>query len=218
MIDVYKLLKKLVKVDIIYTSESGQQVSFRSEIIETFDDRILLACPVNNIAEFDIFGNHTKFTAIFYTEDGVLSGNITLMQNSVDDEKNIYVSFPYNNQFCQRRENTRIPMHVDFDLTLNGQQLALKTKNISGRGIACMTKEPLPDFKNAQIILHMPSSSIKIICRKVYSKNINLDVEEPILNGIEFTEISDNDVNTIVKDCLKFQLDSKHNERLFETL
>ena len=69
-----------------------------------------------NYAEFDIFGNHTKFTAIFYTEDGVLSGNITLMQNSVDDEHNIYISFPYNNQFCQRRENTRIPMHVDVEI------------------------------------------------------------------------------------------------------
>ena len=85
-------------------------------------------------------------------------------------------------------------------------------------GFPCQTPEPLVAFDNAEITLHMPNADITALCRKVYSKEIEFNGNVSFVNGIAFTEISQDNVNTIIKETLKFQLDSKRNERLFETL
>ena len=216
MIDVYKFLKNYTKVEIIYTNTAGKQYTYYTEIKEVLDDKILMTYPAG-INEFKVSSDYTKLTAVFCTEDGVLSGNINLVKADID-KGTILVSFPYNNQFCQRRENTRVPMHVDVEITVNDTVFYLKSKNISGKGVACLTDEPLPDFNDARIVIHMPTKNIITVCKKVYSKEIDLEDSKTILNGIMLTGIKDEDVNIIVKDSMKFQLESKHNERLFETL
>ena len=218
MIEIYKFLKRNTNVELVWDNK-GNQVKFKSSILYVFEDRLYLSEPKSDFENFDNVDLYEKIQVIVCTEDGVLSGNANVLEKNANQKGNVFLSFPYNNQFCQRRENTRIPMHVFFDLMLgDGNTMTMKTKNISGKGLACMTKEPLPDFSDTQIILHMPSGDINIICRKVYSKSVDLGEENLFLNGVEFTDISEKDVSLIIKDCLKFQLESKHNERLFETL
>ncbi len=223
MIDVLSFLKKSVNLELVYTDSAGIQSSFKSEIKEIFDDKILIANPQNPSVNFDIVETFAKLNLIVYTEDGVLSSNINVLKKEHGADKDTFISFPYNNQFCQRREDTRIPMHIDFELNIsdgddNVEMYALKSKNISGKGIACITGEPLVDFKNAEIIMHLNAADVSAFCRKVYSKELLLNGIQVYVNGLAFTEINPEDVNLIVKECLKFQLDSKRNERLFETL
>ena len=217
MIDVYKFLKRDTGIELVWDN-NGKQVKFKSNILYVFEDRLYLAKPINKSVSFEKIENLEKLQVIVCTEEGVLSGSANLLEKNANDKGNIFISFPYNNQFCQRRENTRIPMHVAFELTIGEEPSTLQTKNISGKGLACITSEPLPDFADTKIVLHMPSKDIDIVCRKVYSREIETDTEKMFLNGVEFTDIAESDVGVIMKDCLKFQLDSKHNERLFETI
>jgi len=221
MIDIFKFLKKSVRIELIYTNENGEKCSFDSEVIEIEEDKIFIKHPVSRLFSFDDVEIFERLNTIVYTQDGVLSNNVNYLSK---EEDGIYISFPYNNQFCQRRENTRIPMHIDFELTsvnvnckiYNSE--TLKTKDISGKGLACITSEPLPEFDNAKIVLHLPNADIEAFCRKVYSKELLLNDERAYVNGIAFTEISKEDVKTIVKSCMKFEIASRHNERLFESL
>jgi len=219
MIDVYSFLKKSVRFELVYTNNNGKTFSFDTEIKEVFDDKVLVEYPRSkeyNFSDIEIFA---RLNAVVYTDSGVLTSNVNLLKKDYGEFKDVFISFPYNNQFCQRREDTRIPMHVDFELNVqNANMYALKTKNISGKGIACITPEPLVAFDNAEITLHMPNADITALCRKVYSKEIEFNGNVSFVNGIAFTEISQDNVNTIIKETLRFQLDSKRNERLFETL
>lgn len=217
MLDVYKFLKRNTKLELIWDN-NGKQIKFKSVILYVFEDRLYLSKPQNNNEYFEKVEKYDKLQVVVCTEEGVLSGITNLLEKDANEKGNIFISFPYNNQFCQRRENTRIPMHVAFDIVLGEENLSLQTKNISGKGLACLTNEPLPDFVDTNILLHMPSQDISIVCRKVYSKEIDGGQDKLYLNGVEFTDISEKDVGVIIKDCLKFQLDSKHNERLFETI
>lgn len=223
MIDIFNFLKKSIKFEIIYTSKAGKQVTFKSEILDIKDDKILITCPKNNICNFDVVDEFEKLNIVVYTSDGVLTSNVNVLKKDHGDNKDVYISFPYNNQFCQRREDTRIPMHIDFELNISDSSnimslLNLKTKNISGKGLACITSEPLQDFENAEASIKFSTNTINVFCRKVYSKELMLNDQIAYINGIAFTEISQEDINFIVKECLKFQLESKHNEKLFETL
>ena len=217
MIDVYKFLKRNTNIELVW-DKNCKQIKFKSVILYVFEDRLYLEKPKNNYDIFEKIENLEKLQIVVCTEEGVLSGSANLLSKNANEKGNFFISFPYNNQFCQRRENTRIPMHVSFEITIGEETQTLKTKNISGKGLACLTEEPLPDFSETKIVLHMPSKDINIICRKVYSKELITEQEKIFLNGVEFTDIADSDVGVIIKDCLKFQLDSKHNERLFETI
>ncbi|MCR4880963.1 MAG: PilZ domain-containing protein [bacterium] len=217
MVDVYKFLKKNTDVELVWDNQD-KQVKFKSSIVCSLEDRLCLSKPYNNSTNFDVVAEFEKLQIVICTEDGVLSGNTNLLERTSNQEDNVFISFPYNNQFCQRRENARIPMHVHFDLMLPDGYLTLKTKNISGKGLACITKEALPDFTETPVTLHMPGGDLQLTCRKVYSKLTDFGNEKLYLNGVEFTDISEENVALIIKDCLKFQMESKHNERLFETL
>ena len=218
MIDVYSFLKKSVKFELVYVGDNGKQISFESEIKEVCDDKILISLPINKEVGFSVVETFAKLNAIVYTQEGVLTSNVNILKKNHGEFNDVYISFPYNNQFCQRREDTRIPMHIDFELTIDGAMYALKSKNVSGKGIACITSEPLSDFESADIIMHFPSADVNAICRKVYSKEIDLNGNISYLNGIAFIDITQENIKQIVRECLKFQLESKHNERLFETL
>ena len=217
MIDIYKFLKKDMNVELIWDNQ-GNQTKFRSSVLYVFDDRLYLSKPQNNEEIFDKINTYEKLKFVICTQEGVLSGSANLLEKNANNKGNIFISFPYNNEFCQRRENTRIPMHVLFDLTYSDKTLTLKTKNISGKGLACLTDEPLEDFTDANVILHMPSGDMNLLCRKVYSKALDISEGKYFLNGLEFTDISEQNIGVIIKDCLKFQMESKHNERLFETI
>jgi len=221
MIDTFKFLKKSIKFELIYTNLKGEKYSFESEILEVLDDKILITYPFSHTFDFNFIEIFEKLNTIAYTVDGVLSSNVNYLEKA---DNGIFISFPYNNQFCQRRENARIPMHIDFELTSvnNSNSIfnstTLKSKNISGKGLACITTEALPDFENARIVMHFPDNDIEAFCRKVYSKEMLMNDDKVFINGIAFTEISKEDIKLIVKNCMKFEIISKHNERLFETL
>ena len=217
MIEVQNFLKKSAKIELVYTDKSGKQFSFKTTIKEIYDDKILLSLPLGEI-EFTNVEIFERLNVIVCTVSGVLTGNVNLLKKNCGEENDVYVSFPYNNQICQRREDTRTPMHVDFELTVDSQIFALKTKDISGRGLACITSEPLCEFDNAAIILHLSAGVVTTHARKVYSNPVDFNGNVSYINGIAFTDISEFDTNLLVKECLKFQLASKHNERLFETL
>ena len=42
MIDIFKFLKKSVRIELIYTSENGEKCSFDSEVIEIEEDKIFI--------------------------------------------------------------------------------------------------------------------------------------------------------------------------------
>ena len=218
MVDVYKFLKRNANLELVWNNK-GRQVVFKSSILYVFDDRIYLSRPQNDTENFESVNVYEKMQVVICTEEGVLSGNANLVEKNSNEEGNVFISFPYNTQFCQRRENARVPMHAEFDLYIEeNQTLHLTTKNVSGKGLACITNEPLPDFADKRLVLHLQGRDIEIAARKVYSQKMEIPESELYLNGIEFTEISQDDVAIILKVCLKFQMNSKHNERLFETL
>ncbi len=224
MIDIYEFLKKSVKFELIYNDDRGRQISFETEVVDILEDRLIVKKPMPDTNAFDVVQQFDRLNTIAYTNEGVLSSNINFLGTIDDDTQNIYISFPYNNQFCQRRENSRTPMHIAFELEIlnsgNGALVKheLKTKNVSGKGLACLTETPLVDFDNARIFMHFKGADIEAFCRKVYSKELILNGKTMYINGIAFTNISKEHVRLVMKKCLQFEIDAKHNERLFETL
>ena len=130
------------------------------------------------------------------------------------------VAFDENNNLTKAGEGFAAKNGVTKDdlYVEDNKAISLTTKNISGRGLACITNEPLPDFADKKLVLHLSDRDINIISRKVYSNKMEIQESDLYLNGIEFMGISEDDVSIILKECLKFQMNSKHNERLFETL
>jgi len=98
MIDIFKFLKKSVRIELIYTNENGEKCSFDSEVIEIEEDKIFIKHPVSRLFSFDDVEIFERLNTIVYTQDGVLSNNVNYLSK---EEDGIYISFPYNNQFCQ---------------------------------------------------------------------------------------------------------------------
>lgn len=220
MIDVYKHIEKSIKIELVYSKTASWAITYKTEIESVMDEKIFIKLPESDEFSFVDVPIFSKLNIIIYSQDGVVTGNVNLLK--LDDDR-ACISFPYNNQFCQRREDARIPMHLNFELgILKNNEISdkffLKSKNISGKGLACITAEPLPDFQHAQITLFFDNNEIEAICRKVYSKEINLNDKLMYINGIAFTEISKQNMHTIIKNCMRFQIESQHNERLFESL
>ena len=53
MIDIFKFLKKSVRIELIYTNENGEKCSFDSEVIEIEEDKIFIKHPVSRLFSFD---------------------------------------------------------------------------------------------------------------------------------------------------------------------
>lgn len=220
MIDIYKHIEKSIKIELVYVQGASFTVTYNSEIENVLDEKIFVKLPENAEFPFVNIPVFAKLNIIIYSQDGVVTGNVNLLKI---ENNCACISFPYNNQFCQRREDTRIPMHLNFELEVwqdneISEKFLLKSKNISGKGLASITTEPLPDFQSARLTLFFDNNEIEATCRKVYSKEIILNDRVMFINGIAFTEISKEDVRTIIKNCMKFQIESQHNERLFESL
>ena len=218
MVNPFDYIKISSYLELIYTDKNNESFAFNAKVIDILSDRIKMSEPLNKLEKFDIVEPYERLDMKFYTEEGLFSANVNFIDFEDNTYTNIYISYPYNNSFIQRRSIKRNPIHVDGELNLlnTGEgvinTIYFKTKDMTKSGTACITKKPLPDFDNARLVLHFEEVDIIVFCQKVYSKEIELNDEIIYLNGLKFNEISKEDIKILTKESLKLQFNSSDTE------
>ena len=218
MLNPFDYIKISAFLELTYTDKNNEAFSFNTRVIDILPDRIKMSEPVNKIEKFAVVEPYEKLDLNFYSEEGVYSANVNFLDFEDNTFTNIYISYPYNNSFTQRRAIKRNNVLVDGELDIlntgNGviNTIYFKTKDISTSGTAFITKKPLPEFDNARLILHFEEVDITAFCKKIYSKETYVNEEKIYLNGLKFNEISKEDIRILNKESLKLQLDFQDSE------
>ncbi|MCQ2957759.1 MAG: PilZ domain-containing protein [Candidatus Gastranaerophilales bacterium] len=224
MINPFNYIKQTAELEFTYIDNNNERYSFNSQVLEILPDKIKMSKPINKLDDFNMINAYDKLQIKIFTDDGAFSCDTNFLDFTDDTYTDIYISYLYNCNFVQQRNSKRIPLHIDSELNIlnsgNGvlDTVYFKTKDISETGTACITKEPLPDFNNARLTLHLENIDIIAFCEKVYSKEMELNEEILFLNGIKFTNISTHDITIIMKEMLKFQYGYQTNELMIENL
>ena len=150
MLNPFDYIKISAFLELTYTDKNNEAFSFNTRVIDILPDRIKMSEPVNKIEKFAVVEPYEKLDLNFYSEEGVYSANVNFLDFEDNTFTNIYISYPYNNSFTQRRAIKRNNVLVDGELDIlntgNGviNTIYFKTKDISTSGTAFITKKPLP--------------------------------------------------------------------------
>ncbi|MDD3594465.1 MAG: PilZ domain-containing protein [Candidatus Gastranaerophilales bacterium] len=222
MVDIYKFLTKDTKLEIVYTDKLGVSFILNSEIKEVQEDKILIAKPLP-LEENVTIEENGKIRIIICTEIGIFSGNASILKRDFGPGQDVFISFPYNNQHCQRREYVRVPIHTTLELSMFKEgslvlKQAFKTKNLSGKGCCFISQKELPQADKMKVLLNIEDEQLDLVCEKVYTREVHLNNDKIFLNALNFTNIQTDDINKIIRACFKFQLEQRRNEKLFSSI
>lgn len=224
MVDIYNYIKELTKLELIYKDKNGVPRQLKSHVKSIDNHRLLIAPPEERGKAMDI-PDGTKIKMIICTDQGIFSGFANILEREISSTPGLWISYPYNNQHCQRREYMRVPIHVDCELIINRDKdrinkdiVKFKTKNLSGKGMNFFTDEHLGDYYDIQCKMFLKDNHdepIEITCDHIYTKRVRMPEGKKYLHAIYFSNISDFDVERIVKACFKYQLETRRNEKFY---
>jgi c-di-GMP-binding flagellar brake protein YcgR len=227
MVDIYNYLSESKKIEVIYKDKAGIPYQLSSQINKLTEDRILIAPPSVKGKVINI-EDGTKIKIIICTEQGIFSGYSTVIGKKLyDEDMGLWISFPYNSQHCQRREYLRAPIHLEFELTIfkdkDRQEKIIKkyiTKSLSGKGLNFISEDQLTDYYDiyCKILLNDNyNSPIESTCEHIYSKKTNIDGDHKYQHALAFSNISEHDIDRLVKICFKYQIEQRRNEKFYNS-
>ncbi len=220
-LDIYNHLCELLRFELVYKDEKGVPHCLKSHIKSLTEDKILIAAPrlKNNAVDLK---DGQEFKMIVCANDGVYSGTSRIIAKELSLTPGIWIDYPYNSQRCQRREYLRAPLDLKFELVIykNKEKTEkdikkLKINDLSGKGLSFYDEVPLDNYYDIEcnIFMNDEEAPLKATCEHIYSIPDKTQ-KGNYVNALAFVHIDDENIETIIKECFKCQLEMRRKERL----
>lgn len=218
MLDLYNQFKEFKSFEVVFRDKNKKPQKLICSVKSIENNSVILIA--NNEKNKNVFASTGDELKLFiYTENGIYSAVskvILATKNLVSTE--YVISYPTNSKHSQRREYFRADLSVNFSMEIEQMDsdeklyISAFTKNICGKGMSFISKEPFLDYKAINLVLSVEDKKIHTVADLVYSKPILINNRQHFIHAFTFISISQKNIDFIVKKCFLYQLDlRKHN-------
>ncbi|MCQ2788750.1 MAG: PilZ domain-containing protein [bacterium] len=222
MVDIYNQFKDFKAFEITFT-ENGKNKKIICTVRSIENDSIIIIA--NNQQNKDVFAHVNDDLKLYiYTESGVYSSSSKVLQADIGILNTEYkIAYPTNSKHSQRREFFRADMQIEYTAKITPKDenepvtmLEGKTKNICGRGMCFVSTQEIPEnYDFIRVNLKFKEKEISPLASLVYSKPyIGMDNTQRYIHAFVFNNISQRDIDFIVKKCFLHQLELRKQSKL----
>lgn len=210
MVDLYSQFKDFKSFEVSFFNSDNELQKLLCTVKSIENNKIIL--DANNQKNKNVFANvGDELKLHIYTENGIYSATskVLLFTKGVINSEYI-ITYPANSKHSQRREYFRAEKAVNFKMEILGQETVVVdsvTKNICGKGMSYISNTPFPEYETIRITMDFPEISIETFASLVYSKQIVISNKPKFIHAFTFTNISQKDIDFIIKKCFLHQLD-----------
>lgn len=222
MVDINDFLQELEKIEVLFSDEQNNSYKFKSYIKVLESESMLIEPPATNAHLFTTKDNQ-EIQIILPSKEGIYTGNCFLLGRSLSSLYGYRISYPHSTQFMQRREYLRINLNYELDFVVYADkdqtekyEFKATSRDISGSGISYISEEPLMNYYDIYCTIHINDGGnpITIRCEHVDTRQIKVSNNIKYLNALAYIDISERDVERIVKECFKQQLKMRQIKNL----
>lgn len=222
MVDIYEQFRDFKSFEVTFDNENGESQKLFCNVKSV--DNYAFVIESNNKTNKNVQANvDDELKLYIYTDNGIYSATSKVLEVTKHDKLTEYViAYPKNSKHSQRREYFRADLCINFkmdivfstDSSSNMQTINATTKNLCGKGLSYIAEKPFPEYEFIKMELLFDEKNVKTSARLVYSKQIIIQNKPKYIHAFTFTDISQRDIDFIVKKCFKHQLEMRKIEKL----
>lgn len=215
MVDIYEQFRDFKSFEMTFENENGEEQKLFCNV-KSVDNRALVIEADNKLNKNVHADVNDELRLHIYTDNGIYSADSKILEVTKQDKLTEYViDYPSNSKHSQRREYFRADLTVDFKMDIKlpegpeaNKLVKATTKNICGKGMSYVADKPFCEYDSIKLDL-LFEKEIKTSARLVYSKQIIVNNRPKYIHAFTFIDISQKDIDFIVKKCFLFQLDMR---------
>jgi len=216
MADIYEQFKDFKSFEVTFENENNYLQKIYCNVKNVNSNTLVIES--DNKSNNNIRANvNDELKLYIYTENGIYSANSKVLEVIKGDKITEYVIvYPTNSKHSQRREYFRAELCVNFKMNVTfsedaDSQILIETitKNICGKGMSYVANSPFQDYGSIKIKLLFNEKIIKTSAQLVYSKQIVVGNKPKYIHAFTFTDISQRDIDFVVKKCFLHQLEMR---------
>ena len=216
MVDIYEQFRDFKSFEMTFGNENGGEQKLFCNV-KSVDNRALVIETDNKLNKNAHADVNVELKLHIYTDNGIYSADSKVLEITKHDKLTEYViDYPSNSKHSQRREYFRADLTVDFKMDIklpdgSGENKLFNatTKNICGKGMSYIADKPFCEYDSLKIDLLFEEKEIQTSARLVYTKQIVVNNRPKYIHAFTFIDISQKDIDFIVKKCFLFQLDMR---------
>jgi len=216
MVDIYNQFKDFKSFEVSFISSEKELQRLFCSIKTIENNRIIL--DSNNQKNKNVSANvGDELKLHIYTENGIYSATskVLLVTKGILNTEYI-IAYPANSKHSQRREYFRAEKMVNFKMEIKTKEQGAEpifiesiTKNICGKGMSYTSNSPFPEHQSIEITINFEEQAVETSASLVYSKQMLIDNKPKYIHAFTFTNISQKNIDFVVKKCFLHQLDLK---------
>lgn len=209
-------IKNFKSFEMIYEDESHKSKKVVCDIASIENNYIIVTA--NNIRNNDVVISPDKGIKIYvYTENGIFSANSIVLSSTKGPRSTEYlISYPDDFKHSQRREYFRADLSIDFRMEVKSKSapevadvLQAKTRDVCGKGLSFVSEQKISEPISIRINLYFQEKTVETHADLVYSKQIIINAKPHYIHAFYFTDISQKNIDFIVKKCFLYQLECR---------
>lgn len=196
-----KALKIGQKVQIEFPTSASEKMQIMCRIQKIEKDRLTLNYPDKLMRFSEYLAEGTEIRAFIFTE-----ANIQVLESIVITapcEKEFEIEYPDDYRTIQRRAYVRENLTYKIILQSGNQTINGVTLDMGGGGFRFATDTELEENSYMSVWVSIDEKMPSIRCHGKVSRKAHF---KPGIYLMEFTEISENDRNLIIKKCIEKQI------------
>lgn len=221
MADIYDQFKDFKSFEVTFYDDKNDLQKIYCNVKSIENNNIVI--DANNNFNNNVFAKVGDDLKLYiYTDSGIYSATSkVLLANKGTFSTEYIITYPANSKHSQRREYFRADLNINFKMYVTmpanyGSSFLIQadTRNICGKGMSYIDDKPFPpDYENITIELLFGEKHINILSKLVYSKQIVVGSRPKYIHAFTFTNISQRDIDFIVKKCFLYQLDLRKKQK-----
>jgi c-di-GMP-binding flagellar brake protein YcgR len=216
MVDIYEQFRDFKSFEVMFEKENGEPQKLFCNV-KNIDNSIFVVESDNKVNKNIHAKVGDELKLYIYTDNGIYSAESKVLGVTKHDKLTEYViDYPANSKHSQRREYFRAGLCVDFKMDIklpegsgSNKHLDATTKNICGKGMSYIADKPFIEYESIKIDLLFAEKTIKTSTKLVYSKQIIIANKPKYVHAFTFTDISQREIDFIVKKCFLHQLEMR---------
>ncbi len=216
MVDIYEQFRDFKSFEMTFTDGNGEEQKLFCNV-KSVDNRALIIEADNKLNKKVHADVNDELKLHIYTDNGIYSADSKVLEVTKQDKSTEYViNYPSNSKHSQRREYFRAELTVDFSMDIKlpedsgaNKLINATTKNICGKGMSYVADKPFCEYDSIKLDLLIEEKEIKTSARLVYTKQIVVNNRPKYIHAFTFIDISQKDIDFIVKKCFLFQLEMR---------
>lgn len=221
MLDVYEQIDKIKSFEISFTDSRSSLQKLKC-LVKGVDDKHISIFANNRKNKHVLAKVGNEINVYIYTELGVFTAVSKIMKVSVGIRHTQYVLSPLEkSKHFQRREYFRDDMMIDANITIitkseesNNYIVMTKTRNICGKGMSFLADYSIPDYASLIVELFFKERKVTTMAVPIHCQKIKLYNQTKLLHGFNFVDLSQKDIDFIVKKCFLHQLELRKNHSI----